>query len=157
VRRSTSDGSTLHTGGRATVGRAGRFASQEPAGYRTCLGAAFFVTVVRLCAVGFFVVLRAGALRAVAFATPFFVVLRAGALRAVAFATPFFVVLRAGALRAVAFVFFVVVDGRAEIAPLALLDVLALPVVLRGLVFARPRTVRVPGAGTKTDWSPVAH
>jgi len=50
-----------------------------------------------------------------------------------------------------------VVDGRAGRAPLALLDARALPLVLRGLAFARPRTVRVPAAGTNTDCSPVAH
>src|SRR5436189_277825 len=53
--------------------------------------------------------------------------------------------------------FFVVFVGRTGMAPLAPVDFLALPAVGRVLVAARPRTVRVPGAGTKTDWSPVAH
>jgi hypothetical protein len=52
---------------------------------------------------------------------------------------------------------FVVVDGGAGMAPRAFLDAFVLTFVLRRLVSAAPRTVRVPGAGTKTVWPPVAH
>jgi hypothetical protein len=59
-----------------------------------------------------------------------------------------------GAVRAA---LFVVVDGGAGMAPRAFLDAFVLTFVLRRLVSAAPRTVRVPGAGTKTVWPPVAH
>src|SRR5437879_5418566 len=73
----------------------------EPGGQRTRLGAAFFVAVVRLCAVGLFAVLRTGAFRVACFTvavlTACFAVVRTGAFRvacfAVAVATPFFAVL----------------------------------------------------------------
>ena len=153
VRRSTSNDSTLHTGRRATVGHAGtvRFpgagglSDPSPCGLLRHSRPSLRSRLLR-CLAGRVLYARLPSRRP----SSLFV---AGALRAVAFETPFFVVLRAGAFRAVAFFF----DGRTGIVPLARFDVLALPVVLRGLVSARPRTVRVPGPGTKTDWSPVAH